>query len=78
MEANGFSQWPEQLGFAAINDETLMRKFGDIARQEYLAVGIREALHPMADLATEPRCPRVSGTIGEDEKLSARMIKSYI
>lgn len=50
----------------------------DIARQEYLAVGIREALHPMADLATEPRWPRVSGTFGEDANLSARMIKAYI
>ncbi|WP_367770025.1 glycoside hydrolase family 3 N-terminal domain-containing protein [Flavobacterium sp. WC2421] len=78
MEANGFSQWPEQLGFAAINDTQLMQKFGDIARQEYLAVGIREALHPMADLATEPRWPRVSGTFGEDANLSARMIKAYI
>ncbi|WP_185963149.1 glycoside hydrolase family 3 protein [Flavobacterium gawalongense] len=78
MEANGFSQWPEQLGFAAINDTKLMQQFGDIARQEYLAVGIREALHPMADLATEPRWPRVSGTFGEDANLSARMIKAYI
>ncbi|WP_367753187.1 glycoside hydrolase family 3 protein [Flavobacterium sp. WC2430] len=78
MEANGFSQWPEQLGFAAINDTQLMQRFGDIARQEYLAVGIREALHPMADLATEPRWPRVSGTFGEDANLSARMIKAYI
>ena len=78
MEANGFSQWPEQLGFAAINDAQLMQKFGDIARQEYMAVGIREALHPMADLATEPRWPRVSGTFGEDAQLSARMIKAYI
>jgi beta-glucosidase len=78
MEANGFSQWPEQLGFAAINDLVLTQKFGDIARQEYLAVGIREALHPMADLATEPRWPRVSGTFGEDANLSARMIQAYI
>ena len=78
MEANGFSQWPEQLGFAAINDAQLMLQFGDIARQEYMAVGIREALHPMADLATEPRWPRVSGTFGEDANLSARMIKAYI
>ena len=78
MEANGFSQWPEQLGFAAINDAQLMQQFGDIARQEYMAVGIREALHPMADLATEPRWPRVSGTFGEDANLSARMIKAYI
>ena len=78
MAANGFSQWPEQLGFAAIGDENLMRQHGDMARQEYLAVGIREALHPMADLATEPRWARVSGTFGEDAQLSARMTKAYI
>lgn len=78
MQANGFSQWPEQLGFAAIGDEQLTRTFADIARQEYVAVGIREALHPMADLATEPRWARVSGTFGEDARLSARMIKAYI
>ena len=78
MAANDFSQWPEQLGFAAIGDEKLMRQFGDIARQEYLAVGIREALHPMADLATEPRWPRISGTFGEDANLSAKMVKAYV
>lgn len=78
MSANSFSQWPEQMGFAAIGDEKLMQQFGDIARQEYLAVGIREALHPMADLATEPRWPRISGTFGEDANLSAKMITAYI
>jgi beta-glucosidase len=78
MSANEFSQWPEQLGFAAIGDEKLMQQFGDIARQEYVAVGIREALHPMADLATEPRWPRISGTFGEDANLSAKMISAYI
>ncbi len=78
MSANSFSQWPEQLGFAAIGDEKLMQQHGDIARQEYLAVGIREALHPMADLATEPRWPRVSGTFGEDAQLSAKMTRAYI
>lgn len=78
MAANDFSQWPEQLGFAALDDPKLTRDFADIARQEYVAVGIREALHPMADLATEPRWPRVSGTFGEDALLSARMTKAYI
>ncbi|MCD9015413.1 glycoside hydrolase family 3 protein [Parachryseolinea silvisoli] len=78
VAANDFSQWPEQLGFAAIGDEALMRQHGDMARQEYLAVGIREALHPMADLATEPRWPRVSGTFGEDAQLSSRLVKAYI
>jgi beta-glucosidase len=78
MASNGFSQWPEQLGFAAIGDEKLMQQFADIARQEYLAVGIRVALHPMADLATEPRWPRCSGSFGEDANLSARLLKPYI
>lgn len=73
-----FSQWPESLGFAAINDPTLTRHFGDIARQEYLAVGIRETLSPQADLATEPRWARVNGTFGEDAELSRSMTKAYI
>lgn len=78
MQSNGLTIWPEQLGFAAIGDEKLMEQFGDIARQEYLATGIRIALHPMADLATEPRWPRCNGTFGEDAALSARMLKPYI
>ncbi len=78
MASVGFSQWPEQLGFAAIGDKKLMRQHGDIARREYRAVGIHEALHPMADLATEPRWARVSGTFGEDAKLSARLTSAYI
>jgi len=78
MAANGFSLWCEPLGLAAIGDEALTKKFADIVRQEYVSVGIREALHPMADLATEPRWPRISGTFGEDAQLSARMTKAYV
>ena len=73
-----FSQWPEPIGLAATGDENLVQAFGDIARQEYLAVGIRVALHPMADLATEPRWARINGTFGEDAQLSARMTAAYI
>ncbi|MBO0777757.1 MAG: glycoside hydrolase family 3 C-terminal domain-containing protein [Ktedonobacteraceae bacterium] len=76
--AGEFSQWPEPIGLAAANDPELVEQFGDIARQEYLAVGIRVALHPMADLATEPRWARIGGTFGEDAKLASRMIAAYI
>jgi beta-glucosidase len=78
MAAKGFSLWCEPLGFAAIDDPAFTKKFADVMRQEYTAVGIREALHPMADLATEPRWPRISGTFGEDAQLSARMIQAYV
>lgn len=72
------SWWPSELGFGAIGDADLIREFGDIARQEYLAQGIRLALHPMADLATEPRWFRTYTTFGEDAELSARLTKAYI
>lgn len=78
LSAGGFSQWPEPLGLAAIGDAGLMKKFADIARQEYLAVGIRESLHPQVDLATEPRWPRIAGTFGEDADLTAKMVTAYI
>ena len=61
----GFSTWPEAIGFAALGDESLVERFADVVRRDYLAVGIRAALHPQADLATEPRWMRVAGTYGE-------------
>ena len=73
-----FSKWPEPIGLAATDDPELVKKFADIARQEYLAIGIRVAIHPMADLATEPRWARINGTFGEDAELAGRMIKAYI
>ena len=45
-EQQPYSQWPEPIGLAATGDAGLVQEFGDIARQEYLAVGIRTALHP--------------------------------
>lgn len=78
MAAQEFSQWCETLGLAAIDDLDLIEKFADIARREYLAVGIRVSLHPQIDLATEPRWPRISGTFGEDAALTARLVKAYI
>ncbi|MDX2283624.1 MAG: glycoside hydrolase family 3 N-terminal domain-containing protein [Bacteroidia bacterium] len=76
--AKDFSLWPEPLGLAAIGDSALVQRFADMARQEYRAAGIRVALHPMADLATEPRWPRINGTFGEDARLSARLTAAYI
>ncbi len=78
MVAGPFSQWPEPLGLAAIDSEELVREFGDIARREYTAVGIRVGLHPQVDLTTEPRWGRISGTFGEDADLSARLAVAYV
>lgn len=78
VQSSGFSQWPETLGFAAVRDPSLVRRFADIARQEYRAVGIEETLSPQADIATEPRWSRISGTFGEDPDLARDLVKAYV
>jgi beta-glucosidase len=76
--AGAFSQWPQSLGFAALGDAALMQRYADVARQEYLAAGIRVALHPQIDLATEPRWARIGMTFGEDADLTSRLVTAYI
>ncbi|MFF2372007.1 glycoside hydrolase family 3 protein [Agromyces sp. NPDC058110] len=78
MLSGPFSSWPETIGLAAIRDEALVERFGDIARQEYTAVGIRVALHPQIDLATEPRWGRQVATFGEDAELTGKLGAAYI
>jgi beta-glucosidase len=78
MAAGPFSEWPEPLGLAALRDVEAVREFADIARQEYLAVGFRVALHPQLDLATEPRWARIAQTFGEDADLAAKLGVAYL
>jgi beta-glucosidase len=78
FSVKGFSGWPSQLGFAASRDIDLVKRFGEIAAAEYRAVGLRTALHPMADLATEPRWPRNFGTFGSNAELSAQLTSAYM
>lgn len=76
--AGTMSLWPETLGFAALRDPRLVEQFADIARQEYLALGLRTSLHPQVDLATEYRWARISATFGEDATLSGELVQAYI
>jgi beta-glucosidase len=78
FNAAAFSEWPETMGLAAIGDEALVERFADIARREYVAVGLRCALHPQVDLATEPRWARQFATFGEDVELTSRLGAAYI
>jgi beta-glucosidase len=78
FSVDGFSKWPSQLGFAATNDPAIVKEFAEIAKEEYLAVGIRTALHPMSDLATEPRWARNFGTFGSSAEISSQMTTAYM
>lgn len=73
-----FTQWPEAIGLGAAGSEKLTREYADHVRREYRAVGITEALSPQADIVTEPRWARISGTFGEDPELARRLVRGYI
>ncbi len=74
----GVSKWPSQLGFAAGRDANMLETFGKVAAAEYRAMGFTTALHPMSDMATEPRWARNFGTFGSNADLSAEMTVAYM
>ena len=76
--AGFFSAWPEPIGMAALRDPETVRRFADTARKEYLAVGLRAALHPTVDLATEPRWARQYSGFGQDPELTGKLAAAYL
>ncbi|WP_010535208.1 glycoside hydrolase family 3 protein [Brachybacterium squillarum] len=74
-ETGFFSLWPEPLGLGAIGDEELVERWADTVRREYAAVGIRAGLHPVADLATEPRWARQRECLGQDAAWVSRAVR---
>jgi beta-glucosidase len=74
----GYSQWPETLGFGALRDKRLMKRFAEVARREYRATGIHQALSPQADLFTEPRWARGTGTFGSNPLIVRDMVEAYV
>jgi len=71
------SLWPSSLGMAATFDPALVRRFGEIASEEYRALGITTALSPQIDITTEPRWWRYNGNFGEDVQLTIDMARAY-
>ncbi|WP_106815138.1 glycoside hydrolase family 3 N-terminal domain-containing protein [Microbacterium timonense] len=78
FSAEHLSAWPEPLGLGAIGDEATVREFADIARREYAALGIRLALHPTLDVATEPRWARQYSTFGQDAAKAGALGVAYV
>jgi len=78
FSAEHLSAWPEPIGMGALRDVDAVREFADIARREYVALGIRSALHPTLDVATEPRWARQYSTFGQNAELVGRLGVAYV
>jgi beta-glucosidase len=66
------SQWPNPMGFGAINDENVTWQYGDTVRREFRAMGFTWQLGPMVDIATEPRWARFITTFGDNPQAVAK------
>jgi beta-glucosidase len=72
------SPWPTPLGLGAINDRNVTWQYGDAVRREFMGMGFRWQLGPMADLASEPRWERNQNTFGENAIQVAKHVKACV
>lgn len=70
--------FPQGIGLAATWNVTLIRQVAEVIRQQMLAVGARQALAPVLDVARDPRWGRVEETYGEDPILVGSLGSAYI
>ena len=71
-------QFPQAIGLGATWDTELLGHIAAHIRSEMLAVGARQALSPVLDIARDPRWGRVEETYGEDPILSSALGVAYV
>lgn len=76
--ARGATVFPQALGLASTWDEDLLAEVADVIRAQMMAVGARQALAPVLDVARDPRWGRVEETYGEDPYLVGRLGTAYV
>lgn len=76
--ARDADQFPQAIGLASTWDPDLVQEMADVIRTQMLAVGARQALAPVLDVARDPRWGRVEETYGEDPYLAGRLGVAYV
>jgi beta-glucosidase len=71
-------QFPQGIGLASTWDRDLLEEVADHIRTEMLAVGARQSLSPVLDIARDPRWGRVEETYGEDPVLAGELGVAYV
>ncbi len=68
----------QSIGAAAAWDPELLQSIADSIRRRMRALGLRQALAPVLDLARDPRWGRIEETFGEDPYLASAMGCAYV
>jgi beta-glucosidase len=76
--ARGATVFPQAIGLAASWDAGLVHEIASAIREQMRAVGARQALAPVLDIARDPRWGRVEETYGEDPVLAGVLGTAYV
>jgi len=76
--ARGATQFPQAIGLASTWEPELVEQMAAVIRTQMRAVGARQTLAPVLDVARDPRWGRTEETFGEDPYLVSRMGVAYV
>ena len=65
---------PDEINLGAANDEAITEKYYEVLKEELMAMGVRMALSPDADLITDPRWGRNQECYSEDVEVVEKLI----
>jgi beta-glucosidase len=74
----GGSMFPQMIGLASTFQPELAESMADAIRRQLLAIGARQGLAPVLDVARDPRWGRVEETFGEDPILISHFGMAYV
>jgi beta-glucosidase len=78
LTARDATQFPHAIGLASTWNPALLEALGRVIRAQMLAVGARQTLAPVLDIARDPRWGRTEETYGEDPYLASRLGVAYV
>jgi beta-xylosidase len=73
-----FTSFPTAIGLAATWNTGLIREMTEVIRDQLRAVGIRQALAPVLDIARDARWGRIHETFGEEVLLVSALGIAYV
>ncbi len=78
LKAEGATSFPQSLALASSWNTDLIYRVASAIGRNARALGVRQCLSPVLDLAMDPRWGRVEETYGEDPYLASAMGVAYV
>jgi beta-glucosidase len=76
--AQGATQFPAPLNYGSTWDPELVERVGGVIRRQMRALGVHQALAPVADVIRDARWGRVEECVSEDPYLTGLVVSAYV